>query len=261
VIVGFGVSTIFGVMNLVENGYDTSEIRIVEKDNRDHRNLKFIDDFEGISSLSNVDNLEYMVGVLDRFHPDPIEPSKKDNKQFVENITEYLEGKGVEIIFNTTLIKTIPQHGKYLTVESDENNKYLSDKKQKQIETDKERVRELRREIKNLKRQGNYMEANSIDTTMHVINRGIRNSKPTETEKFYTKIVLALGSDIETIDTILTKMKVIDGNAENIPTKDGFNVSVYKDVFAIGALSSRKTSDIAEAGNHFIDFSKKITRQ
>jgi len=253
VIVGAGVSTIFGVLYLLENGYSGSRIRIVEQgpsifdESRSKNILKGFggagaySDFKCIFSEHNDTSVVEFFGLdrvredhkfiqkmIEKFHPNPVEIGKSQPSQKLEdmmsssegwddlsvaqsnswhigtenahkllkNIEDYFKENGVEMYFNTTLVGILNKYNKYVTMDTSEWETYNSLSVQNRIEELKERRLNLRREIRSIKKSGkDFFKIEDLEREIEGIKIAINRFYPTVYERYYSKLVLALGKN------------------------------------------------------------------
>ncbi len=298
VIVGAGVSTIFGVLYLLENGYDGKKIRIVEKGpsifDKD-RSKNILEGFGGAGAYSDFkcifskyedtsvvsffglekveEDHSFIKKMIEKFHPDlskigKSQPSEKLNNmvsslegwgdisiaqseswhigtdlahEFLKNVESYLKENGVEIYFNTTLINILDKYNKYVTVDSKEWESYNSPSVQNRIEELKERRLNLRREIRAIKKSGeDYYKIEDLERTIEGIKITINRFYPTLFERYYSKLVLALGKGGK---------KFLDSYVEKK------NIKIKKNVAQIGVrFETPYTEDIKNISDEQYDF-------
>jgi len=275
VIVGAGVSTLFGVIHLIDNGYNPKSIRIIERGpsiEDPKRKNNILSGFGGAGAYSDFkcifskhqdtsvvekfglevieEDHEFIKSTIERFHPNPSSIGKTyPNKEledlsslsslsslsgsvegwgdvsiaqseswhigttealgFLKNVEKYLIDQGVEILFNTTLVGILDKYGKYVTSPTEEFEKYNSPRTVKEIEDMKERKKLIRREIKSLKMEGKYLDIGSLEKEIESIKYRLNVLKPTETEKYYYHLILALGkTGKKFLDSYLEKKNI-----------------------------------------------------
>lgn len=199
----------------------------------EYKDLSIIEAYGDVSEDYN-----FIKRMIEKFHPDPsnigkTQPSKKlddlvesaegwgkisilqsetwhlgtSNSQILfKNIYDYFEKVGVDIQYGTKLVKILDKYGKYVSIESEEDEKYNSHQAVENREKSKARKSKIRKNIKLAKKEGDYYKSQDLEKELESINYSLRVHKPTETEKFYTKLILGLGKTSKSfLDEVLDK--------------------------------------------------------
>ena len=129
----------------------------------------------------------------------------------------------------------------YTVVGTNEKARYESDKFQQQVHNNKERRKEIRRTQRELKKSGNYLEANEMDTEFNSLRYQHNSWQPVTTRKVYHKILLDLDEmqmTPEVFEAFIgrpkdAKAEVGEWMKDYLDNRDNINVRKYKNIYSI----------------------------
>ena len=124
----------------------------------------------------------------------PVIEYLSNNNQTPIRVVEKDTEKDIDIpnaIVDHSILKKLDlKNFKYILNDSKEYQKFLTPKKQEQYQRLRDRVKDIRRRIKEAKKAGEYYRANELQSEMNGVVFTINTMEPTEVRRQLTKIIL-----------------------------------------------------------------------